>query len=233
MTTEQKGARHKQVTVPGSAGALEGLLWLPEESHSVRIAAVVCHPHPLYQGTMHNKVVYQTAKALDSLGVPVLRFNFRGVGASDGIYDRGRGEEDDVRAALDYQAAQFPGVPLLVAGFSFGAWVGLRRGCSDPRVAELIGLGLPIDDRKLGFGYLSTCAKPKLLIQGENDQYAEKSHFESFVQTFTIQAARETQVIFISSADHFFTGRLDEMTDALRRWMVARHPEWKLPSPQT
>jgi len=224
MTTEHKEARHKQVTIRGSAGSLEGLLWRPEESHTVRFAAVVCHPHPLYQGTMHNKVVYQTAKALDSLGVPVLRFNFRGVGASEGIYDRGSGEEEDVRAALDYQASQFPGVPLLVAGFSFGAWVGLRRGCLDPRVAELIGLGLPIDDRKLGFGYLSTCGKPKLLIQGENDQYADKSHFESFVQTFAVQAARETQVIFIPSADHFFTGHLDEMTDVLRRWMVARHP---------
>jgi uncharacterized protein len=232
MTPEHKDARHKQVAIRGSAGALEALLWLPEPSREVRLAAVVCHPHPLYQGTMHNKVVYQTAKALDSLGIPVLRFNFRGVGASEGIYDRGAGEEDDVRAALDYLESQFPGVPLLVAGFSFGAWVGLRRGCSDARVVELIGLGLPVDDRKLGFGYLAACAKPKLLIQGENDQYAEKSHFESFVQTFNSEAAAATQVVFIRSADHFFTGHLDEMRDAMRSWMVARHAEWKLPSPQ-
>jgi alpha/beta superfamily hydrolase len=177
---------------------------------------------------MHNKVVYQTAKALDSLSIPVLRFNFRGVGASEGTYDRGRGEEDDVRAALDYLEAQFPGVPLLAAGFSFGAWVGLRRGCLDPRVLELIGLGLPVDDRKLGFGYLSTCAKPKLLIQGESDQYAEKSHFETFLETFSPEVAAASQVVFISRADHFFTGQLDEKTDEVRRWGAGRHPEMKL-----
>ena len=232
MSPEHKDARHRQVTIRGSAGALEALFWLPEPSQDVHLAAVVCHPHPLYQGTMHNKVVYQTAKALDSLSIPVLRFNFRGVGASEGTYDRGRGEEDDVRAALDYLEAQFPGVPLLAAGFSFGAWVGLRRGCSDPRVLELIGLGLPVDDRKLGFGYLSACAKPKLLIQGESDQYAEKSHFESFVETFNREVATVSQVVFISSADHFFTGHLDEMTDAVRRWVAGRHPEMKLHSRQ-
>lgn len=222
------GPRHKEVTIHGSAGRLEGLLWVPEPSQKNYLAAVVCHPHPLYQGTMHNKVVYQTAKALDSLGIPVLRFNFRGVGASEGSYDRGRGEEDDVRAALDYLEAQFPGVPLLAAGFSFGAWVGLRRGCSDSRVVELIGLGLPTDDRKLAFNYLSICTKPKLLIQGENDQYAARSHFESFIQTFDREAAAATRVVFIPAADHFFTGHLDEMADALRRWIAARHPDWKL-----
>jgi alpha/beta superfamily hydrolase len=181
---------------------------------------------------MHNKVVYQTAKALDSLGIPVLRFNFRGVGASEGSYDRGRGEEDDVRAALDYLEAHVSGSHLLVAGFSFGAWVGLRRGCADPRVVELIGLGLPVDDRKLGFNYLSTCTKPKLLIQGEDDQYAAKSHFESFVQTFNPDAAKPTRVVFIPAADHFFTGHLDEVADALRAWMVSRHPNLKLSLPE-
>jgi alpha/beta superfamily hydrolase len=154
------------------------------------------------------------------------------VGASEGSYDRGRGEEDDVRAALDYLEAQFPGVPLLTAGFSFGAWVGLRRGCSDPRVMELIGLGLPIDDRKLGFGYLSTCTKPKLLIQGESDQYAAKANFESFVQTFSPEAAAATRVVFIPAADHFFTGHLDEMAGELRRWMSHRHPNLRVSPPQ-
>jgi uncharacterized protein len=220
------------VTIQGSAGRLEGLLWIPKPLYESEFAAVVCHPHPLYQGTMHNKVVYQTAKVLDSLGIPVLRFNFRGVGASEGTYDRGVGEEDDVRAALDYLKTHFAGARMLVAGFSFGAWVGLRRGCNDPRVVELIGLGLPIDDRKLGFGYLSTCTKPKLLIQGEEDQYAAKSHFESFVQTFNPHAAKETRVVFIRAADHFFTGRLDEMADALRAWMFSRHPNLKLAAPQ-
>jgi uncharacterized protein len=224
-------AGHKEVTIRGSAGRLEGILWAPELSQKIRLAAVVCHPHPLYQGTMHNKVVYQTAKALDSLGIPVLRFNFRGVGASEGSYDRGRGEKDDVRAALDYLEAHFSGVPLLAAGFSFGAWVGLSRGCLDSRVIELIGLGLPIDDRKLGFSYLSTCTKPKLLIQGESDQYAEKSHFERFVETFSPEAAQATRVVFIPAADHFFKEHLNEMADALRGWVAARHPHWKVPLP--
>ena len=112
-------------------------------------AAVVCHPHPLYGGTMHNKVVFRVARALHGLGLPVLRFNFRGTGMSAGEHDFGRGEADDVRAALDYLAEQFPGRPLLLAGFSFGAWVGLRVGCGDARVAELVGLGLPANDSDL------------------------------------------------------------------------------------
>lgn len=222
----------REVTISGSAGRLEGLLWVAKQPRETELAAVVCHPHPLYQGTMHNKVVYQTAKALDSLGIPVLRFNFRGVGASEGSYDRGRGEEDDVRAALDYLEAHFAGARLIVAGFSFGAWVGLRRGCGDHRVVELIGLGLPTDDRKLSFDYLSTCSKPKLLIQGEDDQYAAKSHFGSFVQTFSADAAKATRVVFIPAADHFFTGHLDEVADALRAWMFSRHPNLQLTPPE-
>ncbi len=223
-------AHHKEITLGGAAGRLEAILWRPKESLGIPLAAVICHPHPLYQGTMHNKVVYQAAKALDSLGIPVLRFNFRGVGASEGVYDHGRGEEDDVRAALDYLAAEFPGSPLLASGFSFGAWVGLRVGCGDARVTELIGLGLPIDDRKLPFDYLRTCAKPKLLVQGENDQYAAKSGFESFAAGFHPEAIAATRVVFVPG-DHFFSGHLNEMADALRRWLLDRHPELKAPTP--
>ncbi len=214
--------------IRGAAGLLEGLLWVPEPPGVVHLEAVGCHPHPLYQGTMHNKVVYQAAKALDSLGIPVLRFNFRGVGTSEGTYDHGRGEEDDVRAALDHLSSQFSGVPLVAAGFSFGAWVGLRAGCLDARVVDLIGLGLPIDDRKLGFGYLRACTKPKLLVQGEGDQYGARSHFERFVQTFDLEAAPTTRVVFIPDADHFFQGHLHEMADAVRHWMSTRHPHLKL-----
>lgn len=221
-------AQHKQVMIPGRAGNLEGLLWAPEPSQNIDLAAVVCHPHPLYQGTMHNKVVYQAAKALDSMGIPVLRFNFRGVGASDGTYDHGHGEEDDVRTALDFLSSQFSGAALIAAGFSFGAWVGLRAGCSDHRVVDLIGLGLPIDDRKLGFGYLRTCTKSKLLVQGEIDQYGGRPHFENFIQSFRLEAARETRVIFIPGADHFFKDHLDEVADALRHWMSTRHPNLRL-----
>src|SRR5207249_534605 len=106
----------------GPAGRLEAILWTPSAAASLPLAAVVCHPHPLFGGTMHNKVVYQAAKSLDAIGVPVLRFNFRGAGLSAGVHDRGLGEQGDVRAALDYLVSEFPGVPLLLAGFSFGAW---------------------------------------------------------------------------------------------------------------
>jgi uncharacterized protein len=224
--------RHKEITIRGPAGRLEGLLWRPEQSHAIAMAAVVCHPHPLYQGTMHNKVVYQAAKLLDGLGIPVLRFNFRGVGASEGSYDHGRGEEDDLRAALDYLATEFPGVPLIAAGFSFGAWIGLRLGCSDRRVVELIGLGLPIDDRKLPFDYLRDCAKPKLLVQGESDQYGARPRLQAFVDTFNTEATAATRVTFIPNADHFFTGHLEEMAAALRQWIADRHPNLEFSSPQ-
>jgi len=127
----------------GPAGRLEAILWTPTRADSPPLAAVICHPHPLFGGTMHNKVVYNAAKTLDVLGIPVLRFNFRGAGLSDGEHDQGRGEQGDVQAALDFLAAQFPNVPLLLAGFSFGSFVGLRVGCRDARVSELIGMGIP------------------------------------------------------------------------------------------
>ena len=139
---------HRPLFLPGPAGRLESLIWSVAENpkRGVPLAAVVCHPHPLFGGTMHNKVVYQTAKTLHRFGLPVLRFNFRDVGLSEGSYDQGLGERDDVSAALDFLAAEYPGAPLLVAGFSFGSWVGLRVGCSDSRVTDLIGLGLPVGD---------------------------------------------------------------------------------------
>src|SRR5258708_30926481 len=112
----------------GRVGPFEAILWPPSGGARPPLAAVVCHPHPLFGGTMHNKVIYQTAKSLDTRGIPVLRFNFRGAGLSAGVHDRGLGERDDVRAALNFLASEFPGVPLMVAGFSFGAWVGMGAG---------------------------------------------------------------------------------------------------------
>src|ERR1700704_6373883 len=140
---------HRTLFIPAPAGRLEALLWgMPrrEDGAQPPLAAAVCHPHPLFGGTMHNKVVYQTAKTLHRFGLPVLRFNFRGVGLSEGRHDKGRGEVEDVAAALDFLTGKYPDVPLLLAGFSFGSWVGLRAGCSDSRVMELIGLGLPVGD---------------------------------------------------------------------------------------
>ncbi len=173
---------------------------------------------------MHNKVVYQVARTLDSLGLPVLRFNFRGVGLSEGAHDKGMGERDDVRAALDFMAREFPGLPLMVAGFSFGNWVGLRVGCQDARVVELVGLGTPVNDSD--FSYLASCRKPLLLIQGENDQYGSPAKLETLVATLPKAMREETRVVIVPGADHFFLGLLDPVGAALSAWLKERHLEF-------
>src|SRR5258708_25871584 len=164
MSNAKATHESRNLFLEGPAGRLEAILWKP--SAQPHLAALVCHPHPLFGGTMHNKVVYQAAKSLDALSVPVLRFNFRGAGMSAGTHDRGHGEEEDVRAALDFLAAECPGVPLLVAGFSFGSWVGLRVACPDQRVRELIGLGTPLSSSE--FSYLPNCVRPKLFRLGSH-----------------------------------------------------------------
>src|ERR1700724_529370 len=132
---------HRTFFLQGPAGRVEALLWgVPprDDGAAPQLAALVCHPHPLFGGTMHNKVVYQTAKTLHRFALPVLRFNFRGAGNSEGAHDEGRGELADVKAALDFLATEYAGVPLLLAGFSFGSWVGLQVACSDARAREMI-----------------------------------------------------------------------------------------------
>ena len=162
---------------------------------------------------MHNKVVYQTAKALHDRGAPVLRFNFRGTGQSEGAHDKGRGEQDDVRTAVDYLAAGFPAKPIVLGGFSFGSWVGLRVGCEDDRVAKLIGLGLPVD--KTDMSYLRSCAKPKLLIQGGNDQFGSRANIEALFTSLP----EPKRLAIVDGADHFFTGRLDQVGAAIHSWL--------------
>ena len=220
---------HRTLVLPGPAGRLEALLWaVPEREDGLRppLAALVCHPHPLFGGTMHNKVVYQTAKTLHRFGLPVLRFNFRGVGLSEGTHDKGQGEQDDVSAALDFLAAEYPGVPLLLAGFSFGSWVGLRVGCGDSRVMDLIGLGLPVGDLgRRGFSFLDDCGKPKLLISGEFDPYGPSEKLKAMVAQFSPQVKEHTSVAIIPGADHFFAGHLPELDRAIAGWLVARRPD--------
>ena len=213
---------HRSVFVPGPAGRLESLFWAPANGKPP-IAAVVCHPHPLFGGTMHNKVVYQVARTLDRLGIASLRFNFRGVGLSTGAHDRGRGEGEDVQAAIEFLAAEFPGVPMLLAGFSFGAWVGLRIGCAEKRVAELIGLGAPVNDSK--FDYLAACSKPKLLISGEQDQFCNPESLNKLVESLPPASRNATRVVIVPGVDHFFAGKLDDLDAALSDWLIARHPE--------
>src|SRR6204780_4491161 len=165
------GSSIRSLFLDGPAGRLEALLNAGAE-HATH-AAVLCHPHPLFGGTLHNKVVFHTMKALNSFGFPVLRFNFRGAGLSQGEHDQGNGEVDDVRAALDWLDAEYH-IPLLLAGFSFGAAVGLRAACPDPRVRAVIGLGTPVvpvaeateEPRVYTLDFLQSCTKPKLLVSG-------------------------------------------------------------------
>jgi alpha/beta superfamily hydrolase len=221
---------HRTYFIPAPAGRLEALLWdvpLREDGANPPLAAVVCHPHPLFGGTMHNKVVYQTAKTLHRFGLPVLRFNFRGVGSSEGAHDEGRGEQEDVSAALDFLAGEYPGSPLLLAGFSFGSWVGLRVGCKDARVSDLIGLGLPVGDLvgDRGFSYLDACNKPKLLVNGEFDQYGPPYKLHALVEKLPPDAKARTSVAIISGGDHFFTGHLPELGRTIAAWLKAQHTD--------
>jgi alpha/beta superfamily hydrolase len=215
---------HRNLFLPGPAGRLEAILWAVPQPP---LAAVLCHPHPLFGGTMHNKVVYQTAKTIHRSGLPVLRFNFRGAGLSEGTHDEGRGEQGDVLAALDFLAAEYPGAPLLLAGFSFGSWVGLRVGCGDTRVSELIGLGLPVGDL-IGdrqFSYLDGCGKLKLLVNGEFDQYGPPEKLKAMVGKLPPHVQERTSVAIISGADHFFAGHLPELDQAIAAWLKAQHPD--------
>jgi uncharacterized protein len=198
----------------GPAGRLEAILWTPAAVARPPLAAVVCHPHPLFGGTMHNKVVYQTAKSLDALGIPVLRFNFRGAGLSAGEHDRGRGEQDDVQAALDFLTTEFPGLPLLVAGFSFGSLVGLRVGCEDSRVSHLIGLGLPVNSSD--FSFLSHCGKPKLFVHGSNDEHGAAGKVKALVSLLP----GENHLVVVDGADHFFPGKLGQLDAAINTWIT-------------
>jgi uncharacterized protein len=208
---------HRKLFIDGPAGKLESLLWTTAAKNPP-LAAVVCHPHPLFAGTMHNKVVYQAAKALHLRGIPVVRFNFRGVGLSEGTHDKGRGEADDVRAALNFMANEYPGADLLLAGFSFGSWVGLRVACADARVTDLIGLGIPVDRSSLD--YLAECAKPKLFIQGGNDEFGSRANVEKLFDAMVEPKA----LVFVDHADHFFTGQLDRVAAAINNWLDNRHP---------
>jgi alpha/beta superfamily hydrolase len=205
----------RSLSLAGPAGRLEALL--NAGSTSATHAAVVCHPHPLYGGTLHNKVVFHAMKALNGFGFPVLRFNFRGTGLSEGEHANGVEEVEDVRTALDWLEREYT-LPIIFAGFSFGAAVGLQASYADPRVSVLIGLGLPvvaIESRNYNFEFLRTCTKPKLFVSGSRDQYAPPGQLEALVNTF----ADPKKLVRIEAGDHFFEGRLREMREALESWV--------------
>jgi alpha/beta superfamily hydrolase len=199
----------------GPAGRLEGLLDEPADGTPVRAAVVFAHPHPQFGGTMHTKVVYQGAKGLTRIGCAVLRFNFRGVGTSEGTFDRGEGEQADFAAALDYMAGKYPGATLWAAGFSFGAWVALEVGAADDRVSVLIGLSPPVATSISGHDYTfpNTLAstKPKFFVQGEADEVCP---IEGMWQ-FYGQLHEPKELVVIDGADHLFDGKTREAGEAL------------------
>ena len=211
-------ARIERMLLAGPAGPLEALLeWLPQTEP--RMTALVCHPHPLFGGTMHTKVVFRAAKAAISLGLPTLRFNFRGVGRSKGVFDSGAGERDDVRAALDFLSARFPHLPTVLMGFSFGCWVGLAVGATDPRVSALVGLGVPV--RSSDMSYLAGVTKPKLIVQGTEDVYGPRRRVEEFYSRLPAPKS----ISWIEGADHFFSGKLGEAHAAVRLFLGSlAHP---------
>ena len=205
----------RSLFLTGPAGHLDALL--NAGSPSATHAAVVCHPHPLYGGTLHNKVVFHAMKALNGFGFPVLRFNFRGTGLSEGEHAGGIGETEDVRAALDWLEREFT-LPVIFAGFSFGAAVGLRTAYSDDRVRALIALGLPavpLEDRAYDFEFLRECVKPKLFVSCSRDQFGPAGELEALVNTF----ADPKKLVRIEAADHFFEGRLREMRETIEAWV--------------
>lgn len=194
----------ERISIPGPVGNLEALLeWNPE--WTPRQLAIVCHPHPLYGGSMHNKVVFRAAKGALHMGVPALRFNFRGVGHSEGEHARGIGEREDARAALDYLTGRFPQFPVLMIGFSFGSVVALFVGSADQRVNSLAGIGLPIDSSD--FSFLREVQKPKLIVQGTQDRFGSR---ERVAQLFS-SLKEPKRLRLVEGADHFLTGKLHDL----------------------
>lgn len=202
----------------GPAGRLEALL--NTGAADAKYAVLLCHPHPLGGGTMHNKVVYHAMKAFQACGLPVLRFNFRGTGMSEGEHDHARGEQDDVRAGLNWLQRETE-LPLLFAGFSFGAYVGLRTVCSDGRVKGAVALGLPVEAEGRGYSYefLAECRMPKLFISGTRDQYGPRDAVAAAVRN----AADPKEMVWVEGAEHFFAGKLDQVQAAIKDWVQARY----------
>jgi alpha/beta superfamily hydrolase len=201
-----KPLRH--IDLHSSAGRLEGLY---RELQDPAAAAVVCHPHPLGGGTLHNKVVFRAARGLENANVATLRFNFRGAGTSAGKHDEGEGEMDDATAAIDWVKRMHPGRKLIVGGFSFGAWVASRVATEMPEVDAIFLIGTPVN--KYDFGYLRHCDKPMLFLHGTQDEYGDVAKLEKVVEHI-----RNAESVIVTGADHFFTRQLEAVEETMRGW---------------
>lgn len=198
--------------IPAPHGQLETRLREPDGTP--RGAAVVCHPHPLEGGTLHTKAVYRAAQALNEAGLVVLRFNFRGVGASTGSYDEGYGEKDDVRTALDWLEGEYPDLPLVVGGFSFGSMVGLGFAVDDRRPVALLGLGLPV--AMYDFSFLADAGRPILVVQGEEDEFGSGHRAAEVLAGY----GEHVTLVRVPGANHFFDDRFDELKAAVRAYFT-------------
>ena len=201
-----KPLRH--VDLYGRAGRLEALYRDLQDPAAI---AVVCHPHPMGGGTLHNKVVFRAARGLESANVATLRFNFRGVGASGGRHDEGEGELEDVNAAIEWARKKLPGKKLIVGGFSFGAWVSSRAACEIPEVDAVFLIGTPVN--KYDFSYLRSCEKPMLFIHGTQDEHGDVNKLEKL-----IPHVRNAESVIVTGADHFFTKQLEALEETMRGW---------------
>jgi alpha/beta superfamily hydrolase len=204
------------LTIPGPAGPLEARLDLPISDTGSpvdpRVAVVFAHPLPTMGGTMHTRGVYEAAKALARVGAVVLRFNFRGVGTSAGGWDDGRGEVDDFRAALNELHERYPSLPLWAAGFSFGAWVAMETGATDPRVSALIGVAPPVAGHGLEFTHTMESEKAKFLVQGDLDELCLLRD----LRPFYARLHEPKDLVVIEGADHLFEGRTQLLGEALQ-----------------
>jgi uncharacterized protein len=195
----------------GPAGQIEAIL--KEPVGGVTRAAIVCHPHPLFGGTMHNKVVFRIARAFQEAGFAVLRFNFRGTGRSQGEHDHGDGEQDDLRAALSFVEEKYPDAEFWIAGFSFGSAVILRSAACDERVRAIVAAGVPVS--KYDFSGIARCNKPKLFVQGSLDEFGSAADLERLFAALD----KPKQLKIIEGADHFFEGHLAELAHAVSRFI--------------
>jgi uncharacterized protein len=203
--------------IPAPHGRIEAILKEPQGAR--RGAALVLHPHPLHGGTMHNKVVFRAARGLGDAGLATLRINFRGTGQSTGEHTGARGgEQEDARLGLDYLSERYPGEPLFLAGFSFGARVGLEVGTYDPRVGFLAGIGTPVSikERDYDFSFLSECRKPLLLVHGERDEFGSLEDLRALAARLPAEARVRVEVI--KGAGHFFDEQLEELRRVVAEW---------------
>jgi hypothetical protein len=217
--------RIESLFLNGPAGRLEALLEEPEDGEPVE-AAVVCHPHPQFGGTMHNKVVYRMARGLRKTGCAVLRFNFRGVNLSQGEYADSVGETEDARAALRELEKRYPQLPLLAAGFSFGARVALRLASSEPGVQRVLAAGYPTRIAERDFVY--HVRVPKFFIQSKQDEFGPAADLQAFFDTLP----EPKHLDWVPAGDHFFKDALDAFESAVVRIGTGRATAGEVAAPQ-